>query len=215
MALFLAFFAQVTPSESTARWEGVVLDQTGGTVSGATVNLISPDKIREVKTNDLGNFEFFDIPSGMYDLTILRNGFRPYEVENFAITSSDVRPLSFTLQLESPPPCWRTPSPSYEQRMDQTNLSGTVKDANDGHVQRVAVKITFLDTGQTHTALTGKRGEFQFRELEPGQYTLTVTHAHYWYPGKPIKFWIARENLTRFANISVLNNKTHPVFLCQ
>ena len=82
--LLLVFSIAVvaSPNESTALLRGVVLDQAGGAVSGATVRLISLGKVRDAKVNEAGKFEFVDLPFGTYDLTILQPGFAPHSVEN-------------------------------------------------------------------------------------------------------------------------------------
>lgn len=215
-ALLLVFFIAVvaSPNESTALLRGVVLDQAGAGVSGATVRLISLGKVREAKVNEAGKFEFVDLPFGTYDLTILQPGFAPYSVENLHVSSSEPAPLSITLQVNLSS-CGLTPIPSYERRTDETNLAGTVSDLADGYLEHASVKVTLLKTGRTHVAITGKRGEFQFKGLEPGKYTLSVNHPQYSYFGSAIDFWIASENLTRFNTIYLLNNKAHQIVICQ
>ena len=212
----MVFFVSLVTSsnESSALLRGVVLDQVGAAFSGATVTLISLDRIREAKTDKAGKFEFADSPFGTYDLRISGAAFKPHTIENMQVTSSNMEPISITLQVEVPP-CWITPKPSYEKRTDETNLAGIISDLRGGYVEHASVKVTLLKTGSPHVVPTGKRGEFQFKELEPGKYTLTVNHRGYWYPGQPIEFWIARENLTRFSAINLLNRKTHRVFICQ
>ena len=216
-ALFLVFFfTLVTLSdESSALLRGVVLDQAGAAVSGATVSLISLDRIREAKTNEAGKFEFADSPFGTYDLRISREGFKPHTIENLHVSSSKIEPLSMTLQVLVPSACWIIPIPSYEKRTDETNLAGSLSDSENGYVEHASVKVTLLKTGRTRVGITGKRGGFQFKGLEPGKYTLTVNHRKYWYPGQPIEFRIARENLTRFSAITVLNKNTRRIFICQ
>ena len=111
--------------------------------------------------------------------------------------------------------CGITPIPSYERRTDERNLAGTVSDLEDGYLEHASVKVTLLKTGRTHVATTGKRGEFQFKGLEPGKYTLSVNHRGYSYFGSAIDFWIASDNLTRFSTIYLLNNKAHQIVICQ
>lgn len=213
-ALFLVFFITVvaSPNESTALLRGVVLDQAGGAVSGATVSLISLRKVRETTVNEAGKFEFVGLPFGTYDLTILRPGFTPHSVENLRVSSSEPEPLSITLQVNTSS-CGITPIPSYERRTDETNLAGSISGLGDG--EHASVKVTLLKTGRTHVAITGKRGEFQFKGLEPGRYTLSVNHRGYSYFGSAIDFWIASENLTRFSTIPLLNDKVPGVLICQ
>lgn len=215
-ALFLVFFVTVvaSPNESAALLRGVVLDQAGGAVSGATVSLISLRKVRETTVNEAGEFEFVGLPFGTYDLTILRPGFTPHSVENLQVSSSEPEPLSITLQVNMSS-CGITPIPSYERRTDETNLAGRITDLGHGYLEHASVKVTLLKTGRTHVAITGKRGKFQFKGLEPGKYTLSVNHRGYSYFGSAIDFWIASENLTRFSAVHLLHNKANGILICQ
>lgn len=93
--------------------------------------------------------------------------------------------------------------------------TGTVSDLEDGYLERASVKVTRLKTGRTRVAITGKRGEFQFKGLEPGEYTLSVNHPAYSYFASAIDFWIASEKLTRFSTIYLLNHKALQIAICQ
>lgn len=92
---------------------------------------------------------------------------------------------------------------------------GFAPDLGDGYLEHASVKVILLKTGRTHVAITGKRGEFQFKGLAPGKYRLSVNHHGYSYFGSAIDFWIASENLTRLSTIYLLNNKAHRIVICQ
>jgi hypothetical protein len=55
------------------------------------------------------------------------------------------------------------------------SLSGTVLDSTQAIIPAATVTITNVDTHATKTATSGDAGTFQFNELPPGTYTVSVT----------------------------------------
>lgn len=64
----------------TTSVRGIVLDQQGRAIAGATVKLGSADKglVRTAATNDGGSFTFPTLPPGTYRLEISQNGFKTF-----------------------------------------------------------------------------------------------------------------------------------------
>ncbi len=56
-------------------------------------------------------------------------------------------------------------------------ISGTITSPDGGVIQGATVEAKFNTTGKKYTAVTGGDGAFQFSQLEPGIYTVTVTAA--------------------------------------
>ncbi len=56
-----------------------------------------------------------------------------------------------------------------------TSLNGRVTDSSGAVVPGATVKVTFQDTGAVRQITTDSSGQFQFSQLEPGRYTLTVS----------------------------------------
>ena len=54
-------------------------------------------------------------------------------------------------------------------------LLGTVSSPDGGVLPNATVEVKFNQTGKTQTATTGEDGAFSFAQLEPGEYTVTVT----------------------------------------
>lgn len=54
------------------------------------------------------------------------------------------------------------------------NLSGTVQDSSGAVIPGAAVTLTNDDTGLTYNAESGSEGEFAFRVLPTGAYTLSI-----------------------------------------
>src|SRR6266446_3046855 len=79
VARFLAYASPAYPQRSTAvaQLNGTVLDESGGTVKGATVALRHTDTNRSYTTssNDSGYYAVVNLPPGHYELTTAFKGF--------------------------------------------------------------------------------------------------------------------------------------------
>jgi len=212
-SLFLAACEPAASSEAATRLDGVVLDQGGSVVSGAWVRLFSLEKIQEIKTDDLGRFEFADLLPGSYDLQVERRGFKTQNVESIQITDKATQQLSFTLQVDSPT-CEIKPTISYERRSGAANLKGSVNDFSDGPLKNVRVTLTSSESGQIHVTTSNDKGAFQFIDLEPGKYALKFAHDGYW-EGSVVGVRVARENLTNLNPMYIVRENQHEVIVCQ
>jgi len=215
-SLFLAAWGPATPSEAPTRLDGVVLDQAGSVVSGASVKLFSLEKVRETKTDNMGRFEFADLTPGSYDLQVERPGFKTRNVESIQITDKAIQQLSFTLQVDNPT-CEFRPTisfESFEERSGEANLRGSVNDFSDGPLKNVRVTLTSSESGQIHVTTSNDKGAFQFVGLEPGKYALRFAHGGY-SEGSLVGVRIARENLTNLGPMYMFRKNWHGVILCQ
>jgi Carboxypeptidase regulatory-like domain len=87
-AFAAANFAQPTgAAEGAASVEGVVLDASGASVSGAAVSLLHPDgrELEETASGANGEFSFTKIPAGSYLVSVNAQGFAPYTSDSFAL----------------------------------------------------------------------------------------------------------------------------------
>src|SRR6266849_9108368 len=89
LALCLAGFATgaMAQSSTTGSIEGVVTDQNGAAVRGATVTVTSPNLIssQTATTNDNGRYTIPNLPPGPYKVTVEASGFAKYEQDNVAV----------------------------------------------------------------------------------------------------------------------------------
>jgi iron complex outermembrane receptor protein len=65
---------------------GSVLDESGATLPGASVNLSGSGVNRFQTTGGDGAFTFNNVPAGSYKLTVSLGGFRPHTAENVAVS---------------------------------------------------------------------------------------------------------------------------------
>jgi hypothetical protein len=89
--------AQVT----TADLAGHVTDPKGLVIAGAKVTVLNTDTgfMREVTTNDSGDFIVYQIPPGTYKISISRDGFATKVYDNSQIAVGEKRTLDASLSL--------------------------------------------------------------------------------------------------------------------
>ena len=56
-----------------------------------------------------------------------------------------------------------------------TSLRGTISDPQKGAVPSASVMLLQQDKGITRSVVSQKNGEYQFVQIPPGSYTLTIT----------------------------------------
>src|SRR5260370_32785588 len=89
LALCLAGFASgaMAQSSTTGSIEGVVTDQNGAAVRGATVSVTSPNLIsrQTATTNDNGRYTILNLPPGPYKIAIEPTAFAKHEQDNVPV----------------------------------------------------------------------------------------------------------------------------------
>jgi Carboxypeptidase regulatory-like domain len=82
---------------------GTVTDVTGAIIADATVDLKNPatDTALTTKSNKAGEFNFPELPVGIYSLTVTFPGFTTNKIDNINIEVSKVLNVPFTLALGS------------------------------------------------------------------------------------------------------------------
>jgi Carboxypeptidase regulatory-like domain len=212
--LLLIVFLPSLFAQSAAQISGVVSDPAGGFVSDASITLFSLEKVREVKTGSSGKFAFVDLPRGIYELKVKHPGFKTVLLGSIKISEIPVPPVSTILQLENPGCGDFQPTTIYPERSGKVNLTGTVKDYSAGFVKNAALTLTLVGSSRGQFVNTDENGEFQFSDLNPGKYTLKVTHKGY--IERSVKeFWLTRENLTTLSPIYVFRKHEHGIIICQ
>jgi Carboxypeptidase regulatory-like domain len=213
VGLFLALWVQVASSDPAARIEGVVVDRAGAAVSDAVLRLFSLERVRETRTDANGGFDFTDLPPGSYDLEVDHPGFKTKILERIQIADKVPQEFSITLQILNPGCDFKT-AVSFKSRSDSASLRGIVNDVFHGPLNNATLTLTSSDSGKVHVTTSNDKGEFQLIDMEPGKYSLKVTHCGYW-DGSATNLRIARENLTVLGPISILRKNEHQMIICQ
>ena len=199
--------------QSTAQIRGVVRGPQGIVIIGAAVNLLSLERARTTKTDESGKFEFLDLPLSTYELQVSQAGFTLEPAQKISFSEPVVRQISIDLRLASSE-CFPKIRASYESRSDKMNLVGNIQDFSGGPVKNATLTATQVETGTMHVVNSNEKGDFQFVSLEPGKYTLKVSHQEY--PELAgIDFWVTRENLTRLPTVYISRKNEHLVIVCQ
>jgi hypothetical protein len=205
------------------------LDQTGAPIWNATVTLFSDDRVRTTKVDGDGKFVFVGLTAPTHYLEASSPGFFSASI---SVADKPSGPVSVVLRVgdsngQCLPIADSYPRASYEERSGNAQLAGKVVEFSGPPLARATLTlrraefVPLMVNGQdvhptppmrkrqfSYTlaadTISNEKGEFQFTDLEPGWYSLEVAHGGH--NGGTIKFWIARENLTRPAEVNLLRN---------
>ena len=92
-------FAQADVTSAAVK--GVITDQTGGAVAGATVKISSPERgiERVVTTDGVGAFQVPFLPPAGYEVRIEAKGFETHVLKNITLTVGQIVVLDTTLRV--------------------------------------------------------------------------------------------------------------------
>ncbi len=88
LGIFLLLLAGTTArGQSTAAFQGTVLDAQGGAIAGAkvTVKNLGTGLERSTETDSTGNFSIPALPSGNYRVDIAKTGFRTILISSYTL----------------------------------------------------------------------------------------------------------------------------------
>ena len=198
--------------QTGARVTGTIVDVTGGIVTEASVRLFSLDQLRETESNDRGEFSFMGLSSGTYELQADSPGFDTTIIV-FDVALMDIGPLAVKITSPGVPfHCGERAPATYELRHSkEIGLAGVVRDVDGGPLPEAKVIVSKPGHAQAFaTQRADRKGNFQFRDLPPGKYTITVsTKGYRALEGET--FWVTRGTLTKIALAIARNSK---VFIC-
>jgi hypothetical protein len=192
----------VAHSQAGVTLSGNVIDQTGGTVSGALVRLYSTKGLSQTKADSDAKFEFTSLDLGKYELEVKSTGFKTATKD---IEIGDMTPAlqSIVLQVGEGGHCpvmelgkgkfGGGADILYTKRVDKVDVRGLVLDDLGSALSGVIVKLE--GPGQFRTTISNSRGEFEFSSAEPGKYVLTSSRAGFHDISRYL--WIMQENLAR------------------
>jgi len=214
--MFFVAFPLCEYGQSTAQIKGVIRGPQNAVMAGITVNLLSVERARTTKTDESGKFEFTELPLSNFELQVRQAaGIKPVPVQEISFSEPSTRQVSIALQLVAPE-CFPKIEAAYENRIGRTNLSGKIAKFSSSNtpLNNGRITATHIETGTTRVVNSNEKGDFEFVNLEPGRYTLKVSHQGY--SGLAgIDFWVTAENLTRLPTLYMFGKNDHSVILCQ
>src|ERR1700682_3211128 len=105
LTFFLLSILPAVAQVTTADLAGHVTDPKGLAIVGAKVTVLNTDTgfLREVTTNDSGDFIVYQIPPGTYKISISKDGFatKVYDKEQIAVGEKRTLEASLTLATSS------------------------------------------------------------------------------------------------------------------
>lgn len=187
--------ARAAQAQPEATLSGVITDAFGGQLSDATLRLYSADRVLQTRSDEKGGFRFARVPPGTYQLEAARPGFKIKRITAIQVSGKD-EPLPIILDVANTGGCLGEDSVSYASAVDGMTLMGVVLDSE----RPVAgAKIDLVSASGARAVASGQsngKGEFQFTNLEPGQYVLRVSHPEH-QAETTESFWVARETTTK------------------
>ncbi len=102
LGIFLLLIAGTTArGQSTAAFQGTVLDAQGGAVAGAkvTVKNLGTGLERSTETDGTGNFSIPALPSGNYRVEIAKTGFRTILISSYTLEVGTTAAQNFSLEV--------------------------------------------------------------------------------------------------------------------
>src|SRR5579863_724307 len=103
IVIFLSFAGSATSQVTVAQLNGTVVDESGGSVAGASVNLreVETNSVYTAVTNDAGFYAVPNLPPGHYELKISFKGFANYTQTGIVLTVGQSATINVGLQVAS------------------------------------------------------------------------------------------------------------------
>jgi hypothetical protein len=94
---------KTTLKDEQGTFKGVVVDEVGAVIPGATVTLVDEqtNKRLTITSTDEGAFQFTKLATGEYSLEIKAVGFKPFKKEHLVVNSNEALQATATLQFDT------------------------------------------------------------------------------------------------------------------
>ena len=101
LVFVLCIFALPTWAQDRTAISGTVTDPSGAVIPNVKVELKSPATglLRETVTGSTGIYEFPALSIGSYNVSMLKTGFKPFQVDNVELLYGQVRTVDAALQI--------------------------------------------------------------------------------------------------------------------
>lgn len=171
MRIALVVATLLIPLSEAASVTGSVVDVAGASIAHAMVELESGTKRYQARTDDMGAFQFSDIPGGEYSLTFTGERFKWLTVKSIDLSEREAKRIP-EITLTPDPLCEFPPRRDFVRLLPDAvfgQLSGSVLPVAAG-VEVILICRTFHACGSTKTDSTG---HFAFKMLTAGAYGLS------------------------------------------
>lgn len=188
-------------AQSGATVSGIITVMIGGQpygpIADATVSLYSPERILQTKSDRKGQFAFANVPPGTYLLEATHPGFKTRNLGAIQVSAKSAGPFSITMNIANPG-CGSWNSISYAGGVAGRTLRGAVLEERQPLADAEVSLANVVGARVVASRRSAGNGEFEFANVEPGQYVLRVTHPGY-HDELTEPFWIVRESGTEVA----------------
>jgi hypothetical protein len=168
-------------SSSGGGVSGTVEDPSSAPIAGATLKLISLDRVLHTVSSSKGFFEFGNLQPGVYMIEITAPGFARNTIPLTIQEGSLNQTISVVLKVGNMPDmekCGRDISIKYELLDSSSpNLTGTLRDYFGGKlIVNAEVKIMSETNRQTPVIVWSDRdGRFTVKHLAPDYYNIQIS----------------------------------------
>jgi hypothetical protein len=167
MRIALALAILLIPFSAAASLTGTIIDQTGAYIPHAAVELASETKSSKVQADDMGVYQFSNLPAGEYTLTFRVPGFINRRVKSIGLLEGEqkrIPDVTIDVGLCGLPSRDIIPLPGA--------LLGTLSGSVDPPAKDVAVTLVCRTFSACSSTVTDSNGHFSFETLPAGMYGL-------------------------------------------
>jgi Carboxypeptidase regulatory-like domain len=153
LILSVSLFTLLAHAQYGASIQGVVTDQEGALVSGATVTIVDKETGRTLTTatNDAGVYNFNTLPPSHYQVSAEKGGFKKKVLDNVSVIAEQANALNIQLEVGA--------------TSEQVTVNGAEAPAIDTETAQVSGTI---DSKEVQTMPSFGRDVFQLAQLAPG-----------------------------------------------
>ncbi len=161
---------------------GIVVDQTGAYVPHIAVELDSATSKVKVQTDDVGVYQFSNLPAGEYSLTIQVPGFITRRVKSIGLLEGEQKGLP-DITIDIAPCGWL----SRDIVLLPGVLFGTLSGSVDPAAKDVDVTLVCRRFSACSSTRTDSNGHFSFETLPAGVYGLNFQRPGF-YPERATEY---------------------------
>ncbi len=128
LVFFLATISSYAQMAGTGQIVGTVMDPSGAAIIGAEVSLTdtATGDTRTSTSNDAGRYVFSNLPSGKYDVTINKSGFRPAKLSDQRVVVGETRTFDVKLEIGSSTQVVEVTSTNTELQTMNATIGNTI-----------------------------------------------------------------------------------------